>query len=57
VLRERLPALNPHERVRLSAWCDWVEDRVERADPTVSTARIVGLDDAGDASQSQYRWR
>jgi hypothetical protein len=48
-LRKRLPELSAEERDRLEPWCDWVERWATRADPVTNTARIIGLDDEGDA--------
>lgn len=47
-LERRLPELEGEERVRIAAWRDWATEWVERADPAISTLRIVGLHDDSD---------
>lgn len=44
-LRARLSSLEPEERQRLQAWCDWAEQQAQRSDPVVTTNLIVGLND------------
>lgn len=71
-LRQRLAALEPEERERIAAWCDWADSWSRRGDPTINTRRIRGVDDERDrfsyprsqsapqpdqvASRSRHRW-
>ncbi len=48
VLRQGLPGLEGVEALRIEHWCEWLEDRARRSDPTRSTALILGLDDKRD---------
>jgi hypothetical protein len=48
-LRQRLPELADVERDRIEAWCQWLEDRARRSDPTSETSLIVGFNDEQDA--------
>lgn len=48
VLREHLPQLDQAERDRVEAWCQWLEDRARRSDPTKETSLIRGFDDERD---------
>ncbi len=48
-LRQRLPQLTDAERDRIEAWCQWLEHRARRSDPTSDTSLIVGLNDEQDA--------
>ncbi|MBB4661785.1 hypothetical protein [Conexibacter arvalis] len=47
-LRRRIPDLESAERTRIEAWCDWLEDRALRSDPTQQTSLVVGLQDERD---------
>lgn len=47
-LRDRLPELEPAERERIAAWCDWAEAWARDADPVANPRRIHGLDDERD---------
>jgi hypothetical protein len=42
-LRSRLEELEPEDRERISAWCDWAEDWRRRTDPTIRPALVSGL--------------
>ena len=44
-LRKRVVELLDAERDRLERWCEWAEAWLEQADPSINTARILGLDD------------
>ena len=44
-LRKRVVELPDAERDRLERWCAWAEAWVERADPSIDTSSILGLDD------------
>jgi hypothetical protein len=45
-LEERVPAVDPDERVRIARWCQWARERADAADQTRRTSLILGLDDA-----------
>ncbi len=49
ILRQRLPKLTDAERDRIEAWCQWLEHRARRLDPTSDTSLIVGFNDEQDA--------
>jgi hypothetical protein len=44
-LREKLPSLSRGDQARIAAWCDWVEDWANRADPAANPSLIAGLED------------
>jgi hypothetical protein len=48
-LRHGLDALEPDDRERIRAWCEWIEGWVARADPTTNPRRIHGVDDEHDS--------
>jgi hypothetical protein len=48
-LRQRLPELADAERERIEAWCQWLEGRARRSDPTSETSLIAGFNDEQDA--------
>ncbi len=48
-LRQRLPELADVERARIETWCQWLEDRARRSDPTSETSLIAGFNDEQDA--------
>lgn len=55
-LRKRLVDIEPEERERVAAWCDWAEAHVERSDPVQNTARIHGFDDEQDGRVTHRSW-
>jgi hypothetical protein len=51
-LRNRIPLVAEAERERIGAWCDWIEQSADRADPVRHTELIVGR----DAEQDGRGW-
>jgi hypothetical protein len=49
-VRARLPGLHEEDRNRISAWCEWVENWIQRADPVANPHLITGLDDDRDSA-------
>ena len=47
-LRAVLSQLESAEAERIASWCDWIEDRARRSDPTHSTTLVRGFDDQRD---------